>query len=114
VEDYAVATLTLEGGAVVRLACSWKLSAGCDAVIEAAFHGSQGGAALRNVAGSFYDFTAEGFHGTARETLAAPHDAWGGRAACAWAARLAAGAGYDPEADRLEDVATVLDRIYGR
>ena len=39
------------------------------------------GARSRNVDGSFYDFNAERYRGTARETLAAPPDAWGGRAA---------------------------------
>lgn len=114
VEDYATATLTLADGAAVRLACSWRLAAGCDAVIEAAFYGTEGGAALRNVGGSFYDFTAERFRGTARETLAVPPDAWGGRAAADWARRLAAGARFDPEAERLVEVARALDRIYDR
>jgi predicted dehydrogenase len=114
VEDYATATLELATGAVVRLACSWRLHAGCDAVISAAFHGTRGGAALMNVGGSFYDFTAELYRGTARETLAVPPDAWGGRAAADWAMRLAAGARFDPEAERLVEVSRVLDRIYGR
>jgi predicted dehydrogenase len=47
VEDYAVAQLELAGGAVVRIACSWNLSGGRDAVIEAHFHGSRGGAAMQ-------------------------------------------------------------------
>jgi len=114
VEDYAVATLDLETGAVVRLACSWKLQAGREAEISAAFYGTQGGAALRNVNGSFYDFTAERFNGTASDTLATPPDEWGGRAAADWARRLAAGERYDSSAERLVDVASVLDRIYGR
>lgn len=114
VEDYAVATLRLETGAVVRLACSWRLQAGCDAVISAEFHGTQGGAAVRNVNGSFYDFTAERFLGSARETLTSPPDAWGGRAAADWARRLAGGDRFDPDAGRLVDVSQVLDRIYGR
>jgi predicted dehydrogenase len=114
VEDYAIATLDLACGATVRLACSWKLQAGCDAVIAAAFHGTEGGAALRNVDGSFYDFVAERHRGTARETLATPPDAWGGRAAADWVARLAAGEGFDPAAERFGTVARVLDRIYGR
>ncbi len=114
VEDYAVATLELASGTVVRLACSWRLNAGCDAVIAAEFYGPRGGASFRNVAGSFYDFTAERFRGTARETLAVPPDAWGGRAAAAWGERLARGAGYDPAADRLVDIAAVIDRLYGR
>ena len=114
VEDYAVATVGLDTGAALQLACSWRLQAGCDAMISAAFYGTEGGAALKNVAGSFYDFTAERYRGTARETLAVPPDAWGGRAAADWAMRLAQGARFDPLAERLVDVARVLDRIYGR
>jgi hypothetical protein len=106
--------LELETGAVVQLACSWKLQAGCEAAISAAFYGTRGGAALRNVNGSFYDFTAERFSGTSSEILAAPPDEWGGRAAADWAIRLAAGQGFDPAAERLTEVAQVLDRIYGR
>jgi predicted dehydrogenase len=112
VEDYAIAQLELEGGAVVRLACSWNLPAGRDAVIEASFFGTRGGAALRNVEGSFYDFTAERFHGTRCERLAGPPDAWGGRALVSWARQLADGRGFDPEAERLMDVAAALDAIY--
>jgi predicted dehydrogenase len=114
VEDYAVATLDLGTGAVVQLASSWRLQAGRDAVISAAFYGTEGGAALHNVNGSFYDFTAERYRGTATETLSAPPDAWGGRAAADWAMRLAAGEGFDASADRLVTVAQVIDRIYGR
>ena len=113
-EDYAMAMLGLEGGATVSLACSWRVSAGQDAVIGAAFYGTGGGAALRNVDGSFYDFTAELYHGTARATLACPPDAWGGRAAADWARRLAQGERFDPTCERLVEVAEVLDRIYGR
>jgi predicted dehydrogenase len=114
VEDYAVATLALETGTAVQLACSWRLQAGCDAMISAAFYGTEGGAALRNVNGSFYDFVAERYRGTARENLSNPPDEWGGRAAADWAARLAAGQRFDPAAERLVEVAGVLDRIYGR
>jgi predicted dehydrogenase len=114
VEDYAVATLGLDTGAAVQLACSWRLQAGCDAIISAAFYGTEGGAALRNVSGSFYDLTAERYRGTSTESLAGPPDQWGGRAAADWAMRLAAGERFDPAVDRLVDVANVLDRIYGR
>lgn len=114
VEDYAVATIEVAGGTLIRLACSWRLNAGREAVIEAGFYGLSGGAALRNVGGSFYDFTAERFRGQFAEVLASPPDAWGGRAGADWARRLAAGQRFDPAADRLVDVARVLDRIYGR
>lgn len=113
-EDFALATLRLDTGAVVRLACSWRLPAGQDAVIAAEFYGAGGGAAFRNVDGSFYDFTAERFRGTARERLASPPDAWGGRAAADWARRLACGGRFDPAAADVLATAQVLDRIYGR
>jgi predicted dehydrogenase len=114
VEDYAVAMLELSTGAAVRLACSWGLQAGCDAVISASFFGTNGGAALRNVNGSFYDFVAEQYRGTARDGLTEPPDEWGGRAAADWARRLATGDRFDTAAERLVEVAGVLDRIYGR
>lgn len=113
VEDYAVATLELERGAVVRIACSWRLSAGCDAVISAGLHGTASGAAMRNVNGSFYDFTAEHYQGTTCATLSSPPDAWGGRAAADWARRLLEGQGFHPSATYLVDSAAVIDRIYG-
>lgn len=114
VEDYAVAQLRLVDGGVVRLACSWNLSAGRDAVIEASFYGTRGGASLRNIDGSFYDFLAESYRGTAREVLAAPPDPWGGRAVLSWVEQIAAGAGFDPAIEDLVEVARTLDRIYGR
>jgi predicted dehydrogenase len=112
VEDFAMAQLDLAGGAVVRLACSWNLAAGRDAVIEARFHGSQGGAALRNVNGSFYDFVAERYEGTRCLALAEPPDQWGGRAILAWARQLAVGARYSPEIESVLQVAATLDAIY--
>ena len=115
VEDYAAATLTLADGAVLRLACSWKLQAGVDAVISAELYGPAGGVALRNLGGSFYDFAAERFAANSRWPIAASPDAgWGGRAAADWARRLAAGERFDPQAERLIDVAGVIDRLYGR
>jgi predicted dehydrogenase len=114
VEDHATAVIDLATGASVRLACSWRLAAGRDAVISASFFGTRGGAAVHNVDGSFYDFVAERYRGTSREQISAPPDAWGGRAVVDWVGRLREGGGFDPEADHLVDVAAVLDRIYGR
>ena len=111
VEELALAELDA-GGALVRIACSWHLHAGRDARIEVAFHGDEGGAALENVDGSFYDFRAERFRGTAAETLAEPPDDWGGRAAVEWARRVGAGERFDPRAAELVTVAEVLDAIY--
>jgi predicted dehydrogenase len=114
VEDFALAQLELDHRTQVRLACSWNAPAGCDAVIQASFYGTSGGAMLSNVAGSFYDFTAERFRGTARERLCGPPDNWGGRAILDWTAGLAQGAGFDPATERLVEGAAILDAIYGR
>ena len=114
IEDFAVAQLDLATGAVVRIACSWNLAAGCDAVIEARFHGDRGGAMLRNCNGSFYDFAAERFEGTRRILLTEPPDDWGGRAIVAWARQLAAGARYSPGIETALKTAAVVDAIYGR
>lgn len=114
VEDYAVAALTLIDGAAVRIACSWKLHAGREAEIGAAFHGTEGGAAFHNLDGSFYAFSAESRRGTVAEPLSGVDDGWNGRAAKDWVRRLAAGERFDPDAERLIDSARVLDRIYGR
>ncbi|CDZ33799.1 Putative oxidoreductase, NADH-binding protein [Neorhizobium galegae bv. officinalis] len=112
VEDYAVANVTLGDGMAVRLACSWRLQAGREAIVEASFYGTNGGISMRNVDGSFYDFTLERFYGTSRETLIEPPDDWGGRAAAGWARRLAAGERYDPACEKIIDVGKVIDRIY--
>jgi predicted dehydrogenase len=114
VEDHAVAQLEFATGAVVRIACSWLLHAGRDCVLEASFFGSDGGAALRNLDGSFYDFVAERYDGTTTSVLAEPPDDWSGRAAVKWAQRLAGGERFDPAAAELVVVHRVLDRIYGR
>lgn len=114
VEDYAVARLDLADGAAVHLACSWNLPAGQDAVIEAVFYGTEGGLTLCNVDGSFFDFRAERYDGTARRVLAGPPDAWGGRAAVAWAEQLAVSPRFDTGIEEYLRVAAVIDAIYDR
>ena len=111
VEDFGTASF-IAGDTAVRLACSWRLHAGRDAVIEAAFYGTEGGAVLRNIGGSFYDFLAERLTGTCAARLADPPDDWGGRAAAGWATRLAAAPHFDSSAERFLASAEVLDRIY--
>jgi predicted dehydrogenase len=112
VEDYATAAIIVRGGAVIDLACSWKLPVGCDAEISLRIYGTQGGIGLRNVDGSFYDFHVERFEGRNRSSLGSPPDAWGGRAIIAWAAGLNESRGFEPEAESLVALADVLDRIY--
>ena len=113
-EDYASARLDLAGGTTVTLACSWRLHAGRDAVIRATFYGTRGALEICNVAGSFYDFTAERFTGTARVTLDQAPDNWNGRAALAWCERLRRDANYDAAIEDAATVAQIIDRIYGR
>ena len=112
VEDYAVAELKLETGAVVRLACSWNLSAGADALIGATFHGTEQGAEMRNENGSFFDFRADLLRGRERQRLASPPDDWGGRAAIRWLAALARGERFASSTSGLLETARTLDRLY--
>ena len=112
VEDYATAELELAGGVAARLACSWWLNAGRDCAIEVVLHGTEAAVALRDVAGSFYDFTAELRRGRTTEALALPPDAWGGRAAIAWAQRLAHDRSFDRSAEELMGLSRVIDEIY--
>jgi hypothetical protein len=90
------------------------LQAGCEAVIEASFYGTQGGVALKNINGSFYDFVGLRYWGTKTETLVHPPDAWGGRAIIDWIRQLAIDQDHKPEAENFIKSAEVLDRIYGR
>jgi predicted dehydrogenase len=114
VEDYAAVQLRLAGDTVVRLTCSWRISAGRDCIIEAQLFGTGGGIAMTNENGSFCDFIAERYQGTRAVRLAAPPDVWGGRAAIAWAEELARGGRYDREANHYVRLAQVIDAIYGR
>jgi predicted dehydrogenase len=112
-EDFCAAQLELDGAAVLRLACSWRLHAGRDCVFEATFYGTDGAASMRNAGGSFYDFVAERNDATQTQTLVSPPDDWGGRAVLAWARRVAAGEGFDATADDYVAVHELVDRIYG-
>ncbi len=114
VEDYATASIELETGTHLQLSCSWNLPAGQEAIISATFYGTEGGVALKNINGSFYDFVAERYYGTRTERLCSPPDEWSGRAGVAWAERLAKGEGFNEEAEEFVKVAEVLDKIYGR
>lgn len=112
VEDFATARIDLASGATAQLACSWKLPAGCDAIISGTFYGTSGSASFHNVNGSFYDFVAERCHGTNREVLNCSREEWGGKAAVNWARRLAKSASFDNEVEHLLPVAGALDAIY--
>jgi predicted dehydrogenase len=114
VEDYAAGQFRLANGVNVRLACSWNLNAGKEAVIEARFYGIEAGAEMRNAGGSFFDFEADLFRGRDTEHIVAPPDDWGGRAATEWVSKLTAGERFGGSTRGLLESATVLDRLYGR
>jgi len=113
-EDHALIEVEFVSGATARIACSWRLSAGQDAVISASFYGTRGALILSNIGGSFYDFSVDHCEGTRRHTLAAGPDDWGGRAVNTWARQLGRDCGFSSNALRLQDVSDVIDAIYGR
>jgi len=115
VEDYGVATIETVNDTVMNLSCCWNLHVGREADIEIGFYGTEGGAKLRNVDGSFYDFVGERFRGTQTELLSDPQDSnweWGGLATIEWVKRLAAGEGFDQAAEHYVSLAEVIDGIY--
>jgi predicted dehydrogenase len=114
VEDYALANWSFASGVAARLACSWRLHAGRDAVIEAIFYGTQGTLALKNVNGSFFDFCLEQYDGTTSRVLVEPPDDWGGRCIGQFARQIAISPKFHPQADELIAVARLIDRSYGR
>jgi len=114
VEDYASAQIKIAGGPVIRLVCSWRAPAGCDAEIGATFFGTNGGARLFNIDHSFYHFGAEHLQKSRqRIALADPDDQWGGRAISDWADKIAVSPEFDSEADEYITTAEAIDRIYG-
>jgi predicted dehydrogenase len=114
VEDLALAQVTLSDGRVLRIACSWWLPAGSDAVIEATFVGEAGALTIRNVNGSFYDFEAVLIESRRQQTICVPPDDWGGRALISWASRIASDRSFDSDVEHVVAVAELIDRIYGR
>jgi predicted dehydrogenase len=130
VEDCAFADWRTGGGAAVRLACSWRLSAGQDALIEAVVYCTRGAVAVRNIDGSFYDFVAEHWEGTRRTRLddppnadsaetitssvASERDEWGGKALIGWARALVSGATFNGDIVHAAAVAELVDEIYRR
>ncbi len=114
VEDHALCSLELSNGTSLRMACSWGLSVGQDALIEMTFYGTDGTLSIKNVNGSFYDFTLERYFATRREVLCEPPDPWGSGAIVDWAQRLSAGQGFNPECEQYHKVSVALDKIYGR
>ncbi|MEO1987181.1 MAG: Gfo/Idh/MocA family oxidoreductase [Martelella sp.] len=114
IEDFAVASIDLDGGVRVSLSCSWNAHAGRNAAISAHFHGSDSSALWQNSEGSFFDFTTELHQGTSRERTDVSPPGWYGREAARFARRVAEDTSFNSEIRHAATVAEVLDRIYGR
>ncbi len=114
VEDYCDANILLANNTSINLKCSWNLSAGCDAIIEASFRGTKGGVSFKNINGSFYDFQTELYHRTEKNILVSPPDDWMGRAAVEWAESLSKSPSFNSAAEEYIKVAEIIDEIYGR
>lgn len=113
VEDYATAMLRTADGTNMRLACSWGLNAGRDAVIGAHFYGTEGGVSLTNPGGDFYDFEAWLHEGTSTRCIAHP-EPWGTTMIRSWAEELGHGGGFDESAEDYVRLSEVVDDIYAK
>ena len=114
VEDYASVQMETETGTLIRLVCSWNLSAGRDAEISASLYGTKGSALFYNLDGSFYNFEAAVCHGTGRRIISNPPDEWGGKAIIHWTRILQHGNHFRNFSLQYYNTAEVLDRIYNR
>jgi predicted dehydrogenase len=115
VDDFASAWIDLgEGDLAASLAVSWNAHAGRDCAIRAALLGTGGGAELRNIDGSFYDFELARFQGRSSEVITRESRDWLGRAIVDWARKLGESNGFDPEIERSVRVSEIVDAIYGR
>lgn len=112
VEDLAFIELEQEGAGVVRIACSWNAQIGCDAQIGMQLHGTRGGAAWRNINGSFLDFSLWHCRGSARELLGMSFDDWGTGALSTWIDRLRVDPAFDPSALEILAGARLIDEAY--
>lgn len=96
----------------MRIACSWNAQIGCDAQIGMQLHGTRGGAAWRNIDGSFLNFHLWHCRGNQRELLGASYDDWGTGALSAWIDRLNVDCSFDPSAFDILAGARLIDEAY--
>lgn len=111
-EDYADAIIELDSGVTIRTACSWKISAGCDAVIKWVFYGSKGTICVKNCNGSFYDFTTEQYIGTSCKVLNCESKEWSHKAIRDWATKTFENKQFDESVKEHTIISKILDSIY--
>lgn len=114
IDRFTTARLLLDSGLPVHLAVSWEAHTGRDCDFRLRVHGSRGGACLRNVGGSFYDFELACFDGRSERITAREQGGWLDRGILDWTRRLGRSRRYDPEIERSLPVARALDAVYGR
>jgi predicted dehydrogenase len=111
-EDFADAIIELESGVVIRTVCSWKVSAGCDAVIKWVFYGSKGALCVGNCNGSFYDFITEQYNGTSCKVLKRESTEWSHKAIREWAKKTYENKQFDASVKEHVIVSKIMDSIY--
>lgn len=114
VDDFAYLVLRFSTGAAANVTVSWNAHIGADAAIRATLFGAEGGAELRNVRGSFYDFEVLRFSGRTAEHLGHESREWMSGCILDWVRRLSADRGYDPAVETSLRVAEIVDAVYGR
>lgn len=114
VEDYVLAQFETLSGTVIRLVCSWNISAGQDSEIKASFYGTKASELFYNVRGSYYDFEAALCRGTSKKIISYPPDEWGGRALINWTRTLQDSRLFSDSAWEYYKIAELIDKIYKR
>lgn len=114
VEDYASVVIELDDAATMQLKCSWNLPIGQFASIEVSFYGTKGGASIKNINGSYFDFSAEMNNNVTKEIISQPPDDWGSRAALNWIKNLSLQNKFDESINDCIKVAEIIDTIYRR
>lgn len=114
VEDFATSSMNFTNGVNVNIACSWNLSAGCDAVINFTIYGTEGGLSMRNHNGSFYKFDTYHFKSCDVNTICNEEGLWSGKAITDWVKMVVCSAKFDNRAEQFIQVADVIDLIYER
>ena len=112
IDVFTAADMLLERDLHLRLTCSWHAHAGRDCDFRLTVHGTEGGAELRSIGGSFYDFELVVRRGRSEEAVATDSRSWMDRGILSWVERVGAGERFDDTLETSLSVARVVERIY--